>query len=72
MQAEDPDNAGVRREPELPEHEEIVSEPPDPVREFELVDDDAQDASADLPILQRRTRALARQVTLDRDDGMDL
>jgi type IV secretion system protein VirD4 len=72
QQDEDHDNAGVRREPELPEHEEIVSEPPDPVREFELVDDDGLDASADLPILQRRTRALARQVTLDRDDGMDL
>ena len=25
--AEDPDNAGIRREPELPEQEEIVLEP---------------------------------------------
>ena len=27
---------GIRREPELPEHEEIVLEPRKPVREFEL------------------------------------
>ncbi len=32
---EDPANAGIRREPELPEHEEIVPEPPKPVHEFE-------------------------------------
>ena len=71
-QAEDPDNAGIRREPELPQHEEVVPDPPKPVQEFELDDDDAQDVSADLRILQRRTRALARQVTLDPGDGMEL
>jgi type IV secretion system protein VirD4 len=71
-QTEDPDNAGVRREPELPEHEEIVSEPRKPAQEFELAEDDPQDAAQDPRVLQRRTRALARQVTLDPGDDMRL
>ena len=33
---EDPSNAGVRREPELPVHEDIVSGPRKPAQEFEL------------------------------------
>jgi type IV secretion system protein VirD4 len=71
-QTEDPDNAGVRREPELPEHEEIVSEPRKPAQEFELADDDPQDAAQDPRVLQRRTRTLARQVALDPGDDMSL
>jgi type IV secretion system protein VirD4 len=70
--AEDPDNAGIRREPELPEQEEVVREPPRPVREFELADDEPPDAFRDLRARQRRTRRLARQVALDPGDGMDL
>jgi type IV secretion system protein VirD4 len=70
--AENPANAGIRREPELPEQEEVVLEPRKPVREFELPDDEAPDASQDLQALQRRTRRLARQVALDPGDGMDL
>jgi type IV secretion system protein VirD4 len=70
--AEDPDNAGIRREPELPEQEEVVLEPRKPVREFESADDEPPDASQDLQALQRRTRRLARQVALDAGDGMDL
>ena len=70
--AEDSDNAGIRREPVLPEHEEVVLEPRKPVREFELADDEPPDASQDLKALQRRTRRLARQVALDPGDGMDL
>ena len=69
--AEDPDNAGIRREPELPQQEEVVPERRKPVKEFELADDE-RDASQDLQALQRRTRRLARQVALDPGDGMDL
>jgi type IV secretion system protein VirD4 len=71
-EAEDPDNAGIRREPELPEQEEVVLEPHKPVSEFELADDEPPDASQDLQAQQRRTRRLARQVVLDPGDGMDL
>jgi type IV secretion system protein VirD4 len=70
--AEDPDNASIRREPELPEQEEVVLEPRKPVREFELSDDDPPDPSQDVRALQRRTRRLARQVALDPGEGMDL
>jgi type IV secretion system protein VirD4 len=62
----------VRREPELPEHEEIVCEPRKPAQEFELADDDPQDAAQDPRALQRRTRTFARQVTLDPGDDMGL
>ncbi|WP_428674758.1 conjugal transfer protein TraG [Reyranella sp.] len=68
---EDPDNAGIRREPELPEQEEVVLGPPKPSREFELADDEP-DTSQDLQALRRRARRLARQVALDPGDGMDL
>jgi type IV secretion system protein VirD4 len=70
--AGDPDNAGIRREPDLPEQEEVVLEQRLPVSEFELADDEPPDASQDLQAQQRRTRRLARQVALDPDDGMDL
>src|SRR5207248_1890849 len=63
--AEDAANAGIRREPELPEQEEVVPEPRRPVREFELPDDEPADASQDLQALRRRTRRLARQVALN-------
>jgi type IV secretion system protein VirD4 len=69
--AEDPANAGIRREPELPEQEEVVLEPRKPVREFELPDDEPPDAAQDRQALQRRSRRLARQVALDPGDGMD-
>jgi type IV secretion system protein VirD4 len=69
--AEDSDNAGIRREPELPTQEEVAHESRRPVREFELEDDEPPDASQDLQALQRRTRRLARQVALDPGDGMD-
>ncbi len=70
--AADPSNAGVRREPELPAHEEIVPEPRKPVLEFELEDDEPAEGTDDLQALQRRTRRLARQATLDPGDGVDL
>jgi type IV secretion system protein VirD4 len=70
--AEDSDNAGIRREPELPEHEEVVLEPRKPAQEFELAEDEPPDAARDRQALQRRSRRLARQVALDPGDGMDL
>ena len=70
--AEDPNNAGIRREPELPEQEEVVIELRTPAREFELSDDDLPDPSTDVQALHRRTRRLARQVALDPGEGMDL
>jgi type IV secretion system protein VirD4 len=71
-QSDDPDNAGIRREPELPEHEEIAPEPRQPAQEFELADDDADDAPQRLRVLQGQGRNIARQVSLDPADDMGL
>src|SRR5690606_25181581 len=37
---DDPANAGIRLEPELPEHEEIIPPPPPPSQEFDFLDDE--------------------------------
>ena len=72
--AEDPDNAGIRREPDLPEHEAIAPEapPPSPVREFGDPDDEPDTEAVKARVLQGRFGSLARQVALDPDDGMAL
>lgn len=70
--ADDPANAGIRREPELPEHEEIAPEPRKPAQEFEPLDDEPNDDAQRARVLQRQVRAIARQVALDPGDGMEL
>jgi type IV secretion system protein VirD4 len=69
---DDPDNAGIRREPELPEHEEIAPEPRTPAQEFELPEDDPDDDALRFRALQRQVRTIARQATLDPGDDMGL
>ena len=76
-ETEDPANAGIRREPELPEHEAIAPETPPvrPSREFEDLDEepDAEQEAIKSRVLQARaSRTLARQVALDPGDGMAL
>ena len=66
---EDSDNAGIRREPELPEHEEIVPEPRKPVQEFEPIEDEPDD-DAQRQRLMQRNFGNARQISLDTDDDM--
>ena len=68
----DPANAGIRREPELPEHEEIVAPPPSPEQEFEFVDDEPDVDAAKARAMRQRMRMVARQVALNPDDGIDL
>jgi type IV secretion system protein VirD4 len=69
---EDPANAGIRREPELPEHEEIVPEPPKPVHEFEPADQEPDDEAQRQRIMQRTFGTVARQVSLDPGDDMQM
>ena len=69
--AEDPANSGIRREPELPEHEEIAPEPRKPVNEFEPLEDEPDDDAQRLRAIQRQAR-IARQATLDPADGVGL
>jgi type IV secretion system protein VirD4 len=63
------DTGGVRREPGLPDHEEIAAPPRQTEFDFDPTEDDEPVRRA---ALQRRMRAVARQVALDPNDGMDL
>jgi type IV secretion system protein VirD4 len=69
---EDPANAGIRREPELPEHEEIVPEPAKAVQEFEPPDEEPDDEVLRQRIMQRTLRTVVRQVSLDPGDDMQM
>jgi len=75
-ETEDPANAGIRREPELPEHEAIAPETPQtrPAREFDDLDDEpnAEEGIKSRLLQARASRSLARQVALDPGDGMAL
>ncbi|MDE7548893.1 conjugal transfer protein TraG [Acetobacter fabarum] len=64
-------NSGVRREPELPEHEDIVPERPDPAAEFEIPGSDPE-AEAQRAAELRRQGNIIRQAGMDRDDGLEL
>ena len=68
----DPANAGIRREPELPEHEEIVAPPPSPAQEFELLDDEPDVDAGKANAMRARMRMVARQASLDPGDGIEL
>src|SRR6266702_1099920 len=68
-------NSGLRREPELPDHVAIVKETTDPrpAEEFAVVlDDESDDAASQARILRRQMRGIARQVSLNPNDGMEL
>jgi type IV secretion system protein VirD4 len=69
---EDPANGGIRREPELPEHEDVAPPAPRAVNEFELIDEDAEDEPQRQRTLQRTMSAVARQVSLDPADDMQI
>jgi type IV secretion system protein VirD4 len=66
-------NAGLRREPELPEHEEVVREPaPPPHNEFDLEAEEPDDEALRRRMLATRVRGAARQAALDPGDGIEL
>ena len=64
-------NGGIRREPELPEEQEIVPRPAPPAGEFEFDDGSSDDAAA-ARRLQDRMRGNAQQASLDPGDGIVL
>ncbi|MET1753874.1 conjugal transfer protein TraG [Novosphingobium sp. RD2P27] len=67
----DPANAGIRREPELPEHEEIIPPPP-PEQEFEFLDDEPDVDAAKARAMRQRMTMVARQASMNPDDGIEL
>jgi type IV secretion system protein VirD4 len=67
---EDPGNGGIRREPELPEHEDIAPAPKNPLHEFELTEDEPDDEAQRLRVMQRNFGNAVRQVPLDPGDDL--
>ncbi len=72
VDADDPANAGIRREPELPEHEEMLPPPLSPAQEFDLLDDEPDVDAAKVNAMRARMRMVARQAALDPGDGIEL
>jgi len=68
----DPANAGIRREPELPEHEEITPVERPAFNEFDVLDDDPDIDAAKAHRLRLQATSNARQATMDPDDGLEL
>ena len=67
----DPANGGIRQEPELPTHEEVVP-PLVPADEFTFVEDDADDEPQRHKTLARLQAQVTRAAAMDRDDGLGL
>jgi type IV secretion system protein VirD4 len=63
-------NGGLRREPELPEHEAIVPKPPEPSHEFEL--DDEADDDGPPPSFEQQIRNVIRVAPLDPGDDLGM
>jgi type IV secretion system protein VirD4 len=69
---DDPANAGIRREPELPAYEEIAPERANPTPEFVFGEEDPDDDAVRARVLRQQARGLARQAAMDPGDGIDL
>ena len=69
---DDQANSGIRREPELLQHEEVISEPGPAKAEFEFADDETDDEVQRATALRKQAVDLARQASMDPDDGLGL
>jgi type IV secretion system protein VirD4 len=65
-------NGGVRREPELPQHEEVIISAPLAENEFDVATDDFDADALQARALNHSMQGLARSVSLDPDDKMGL
>lgn len=73
LQDEDPANGGIRRQPELPEHEDIApGRGPQRDDEFDLDRDELDDDAVRRRSVDQVMRRAARQAALDPNDGIDL
>ncbi|MGX1497038.1 type IV secretion system protein VirD4 [Labrenzia sp. MBR-25] len=68
----DPANAGIRREPELPEHEKIAPLERLSLSEFDVLDDDPDVDAARASRLRQQVTSNARQAAMDPADGLEL
>ena len=67
-------NSGLRREPELPDHVAIVKETtePGPHEEFAMIDDEPEDTVRQARAFRQQARGIARQVSMDPGDGIEM
>jgi len=67
-------DGGIRKEPDLPEHEEIAptSSQTDYLSEFDVLADAAEETTRNSKQLGQEMRRMARQAALDPNDGIDL
>jgi type IV secretion system protein VirD4 len=69
VQIADLANAGIRREPELPQHEEVVREKAKATPEFAFGE---EESAVRAQGFRQQARSLARQAAMDPDDGLKL
>jgi type IV secretion system protein VirD4 len=65
-------NGGIRREPEMPQHEDVVIKAPLAENEFDAVPDEGDTDALQSTASNRSMQGLARSVSLDPDDEMGL
>ena len=65
-------NGGIRREPELPEHEEVARESGPAKAEFDFPDEEADDEVQRASTLRKQGVSIARQAAMDPGDGLGL
>ena len=65
-------NSGIRREPELPEHEEVAPESAPVKAEFDFADEEADDEVQRASTLRKQGTDIARQAAMDPGDGLGL
>ena len=70
--SDDPANGGIRREPELPQHEDIAAAPRPAVPEFDPLDDEPDDEPQRQRLVQRSLTSAARQASMDTTDDMGM
>jgi len=70
---DDPANAGLRREPGLEPHKDVAPEPErKPINEFDPDMDEPERDAVTSRALARNMRQVARQISMDPSDGMEL
>jgi hypothetical protein len=72
LRHDDLDNAGIRREPTLPEHEAIAPEFLQSADPFATLVDEPDDEPVQANMLRHAMRIVARQAALDPGDGLDI
>jgi type IV secretion system protein VirD4 len=69
---DDPANSGIRREPELPAHEDIVPEVSRPPTEFDFLEEGDDGVAVGALVMLSNGSGLARQAAMDPGDGLEL